>query len=175
MKIGQKLILIFLLISALVWIFGFISVNLSRKSLERYIGESYVSLAVEVLDKIDRHIYSRIEEFQSYCSDKLLQEGISASNQEFEKLEDIEGYITKQDNEWVSAPRELLTPFMLQLINNSMSFELKEKLEFYKKKYSYEIYGEIFATNKYGANVFQTRKTSDYRQNDEKWWQEALV
>ena len=135
MKIGQKLILIFLLISTLVWIFGLISVNMSQKSLERYIGESSVSFAVEVLDKIDRHIYGRIEEFQSYCSDKLLQESISASNQEFEKLDDIEAYITKQDQEWVSAPKDVLTPFMGQLINNSVSLEMKEKLGFYKKKY----------------------------------------
>jgi len=62
---------------------------------------------------------------------------------------------------------------MLQLINNSISLKIKEQLEFYKRKYGYEVYGEVFVTNKYGANVFQTRKTSDYRQNDEAWWQEA--
>jgi hypothetical protein len=34
-------------------------------------------------------------------------------------------------------------------------------------------YAEIFVTNQYGANIAQSHKTSDYKQNDEKWWQKA--
>ena len=34
-------------------------------------------------------------------------------------------------------------------------------------------YAEIFITNQYGVNVIQSHKTSDYIQNDEKWWQKA--
>ena len=48
-----------------------------------------------------------------------------------------------------------------------------EKIGFYKTKYGYGIYGEMFVTNKYGANVGQTQKTSDYYQADEEWWQKA--
>ncbi len=34
-------------------------------------------------------------------------------------------------------------------------------------------YVEIFVTNQYGANVAQSHKTSDFRQDDEMWWQKA--
>ena len=34
-------------------------------------------------------------------------------------------------------------------------------------------YAEIFVTNQYGANVAQSHKTSDFRQDDETWWQKA--
>ena len=34
-------------------------------------------------------------------------------------------------------------------------------------------YAEIIVTNAYGANVAQSEKTTDFRQSDEKWWQEA--
>lgn len=34
-------------------------------------------------------------------------------------------------------------------------------------------YVEIFITNEFGANVAQSHKTSDYRQDDEMWWQKA--
>ncbi len=30
-------------------------------------------------------------------------------------------------------------------------------------------YAEIFVTNQYGANVAQSHKTSDFRQDDEMW------
>jgi signal transduction histidine kinase len=33
----------------------------------------------------------------------------------------------------------------------------------------------LFLTNQYGANVAQSGKTTDYRQDDEGWWQEAKV
>ena len=36
-------------------------------------------------------------------------------------------------------------------------------------------YAEIFVTNKYGVNVAQTNRTSDYYQADEEWWQEATA
>ena len=47
------------------------------------------------------------------------------------------------------------------------------RVNFYENKYGYQTFVELFATNKYGANVAQTGKTSDYRQDDEKWWQIA--
>ena len=31
----------------------------------------------------------------------------------------------------------------------------------------------IFVTNAFGANIAQSEKTSDYRQDDEMWWQKA--
>ena len=37
-----------------------------------------------------------------------------------------------------------------------------------------KIFAELFVTNRYGANVAQTHRTSDYRQGDERWWQEAM-
>ena len=34
-------------------------------------------------------------------------------------------------------------------------------------------YAEIFITNQYGGNIAQSHKTTDYKQNDELWWQKA--
>jgi len=58
--------------------------------------------------------------------------------------------------------------------NNPFSDRLRESfIEFSEKKYGYQNYAEVFVTNKYGANVGQTGKTTDYYQADEKWWQNA--
>jgi signal transduction histidine kinase len=62
---------------------------------------------------------------------------------------------------------------MQEIIGNQMSQELRKRMEFYYGRYGYNVCGEIFLTNKYGAAIAATDKTSDYRQDDEEWWQVA--
>jgi len=172
MRIGQKSILGFVSVALLVGVVGYISVNTSQKALQKSIGESSVSLAVEILDKIDRGIYNKIERFQSF-GDTSLPETIAKSNQEFGKLDNIQSYINEKDRGWTSVPKEEITPFMRDLINNKLSKALRKRMQFYEEKYGFRAFAEIFVTNKYGANAGQTGKTSDYYQADEEWWQRA--
>ncbi|MGR3319239.1 MAG: response regulator [Candidatus Anammoxibacter sp.] len=173
MKIRLKLILGFLSVVLIVVFVGYFSSNASQKALQKSIEENAMSLAVETLDKIDRNIYGRIEDFQSYSKSLNILEVVSDSNQKFEKLINIQSYITKKDQEWTSVAKGEITSFMQDIMDNKLSIELKETLEFYQNKYDYKLLGEVFVTNKYGANVAQTGKTTDYRQDDEKWWQEG--
>ena len=173
MRIGHKSILGFVGIALLVGVVGYLAVNTSQKALQKSIGESSVSLAVEVLDEIDRSIYNRIEVFQEYSRDLTVQKTVWESNQKFEQLDNIEAYVNEKEQEWTSAPKEEITPFMQELIDNRLSKELREKTEFYEEKYGFRVFGEIFITNKYGANAAQTGKTTDYYQADEDWWQNA--
>ncbi|MDP8229714.1 MAG: ATP-binding protein [Candidatus Gorgyraea atricola] len=173
MKISQKLILGFLAVAALVALIGYLSIDVSQDALQKHIGENSVSLASEIIDKIDRDIYSKIETFEEYSKHLLLQQMLLESNQAFKDLDDIQTYITTKDEEWVSAPKETITPFMQELIDNRLSGELREKINFYEEKYGYRVFGEVFVTNQYGVNVALTGKTSDYRQDDEAWWLQA--
>ncbi len=171
MKIFYKLTLGFLIVSLLIWIMGYFAINKSKESLKKTFIESVESLAIDILDDIDRNLQVKAEIFHEYSHDLILQETILNSNKDFEKLDDIETYISKQDQKWLSTEKEEVTPFMQNIMNNKLSKELSEKKEFYDKKYGYEVFAEVFVTNKYGANVAQTGKTTDYRQNDEEWWQ----
>ena len=173
MKIRQKLILGFAGIASLVGIVGIMCVNTSQRALQKSIGESSVALAVETMDKIDRNVYYTIVEFQAYCSDLVFQETIAKSNREFEKLENIQDYIDEQNNKWISAENGTTTPLMEELLNNKLSEELREKIGFHEKKHGYNVFGEVFVTNRYGVNTALTEKTSDYRQDDELWWEKA--
>ncbi len=174
MKIIHKMILAFLAVIVLVaFVIGFFAIDSGQKALQRSIEGSSETLAVEVMDKIDRTIYSRIEEFQAYSTDLLLREQIMNSNREFEGLDDMHAYINRMDEEWRSAGKEVITPFMQGLMRNPVSEELREKIDFYERKYGYKVFGEVFATNRYGANVVQTGKTTDYRHDDEPWWRRA--
>ncbi len=173
MRIGHKLIFGFVGVALLIGIVGYLAVHASRKALQKSIGESSVSSAIEALDSIDRNIYNRIEVFQEYSRDLILQKTVLESNQKLEQLDNIEAYVNEKDQEWTSVPQKEITPFMQELIDNRLSKELREKTEFYEEKYGYKVLGEVFVTNKYGANAAQTGKTTDYRQDDEEWWQAA--
>lgn len=172
-SIRRKLIAGFLIISLLSGAVGYISVTIIQEELQKNIGENSVLLTQQLLDKIDKAIYSKIEEFQAYSNELILQDALIESNQEFGNLSDVQDYINETDLNWTSVSKETITPFMQGLINNRLSEEMKEKIEFYEEKYGYPVFGEIFVTNKYGANVALTGKTSDYRQDDEMWWQNA--
>ncbi len=173
MRIIHKLLLGFLWVILLIWIIGYFAVYTGQKALQKSIEDNSISLAIEIFDQIDRNIYYKVELFQLYAKDPALQREVLASNQEFEKLDNIQAYIDRQDKAWTSVPKEKVTAFMQQLIDRKLSEELRKKLTFYEKKYGYKVIGEVFVTNKYGANVAQTGKTTDYRQDDEEWWQKA--
>jgi len=126
-----------------------------------------------MLEHIDRSIYNRIENIKECSRNSIAQRVVTRSNKEFEKLGNVRAYIDQKDHEWTSVPKNEITRPMQELINGTLSEELREKLNFYEKEYGYKVFGEIFLTNKYGANVAQTGKTTDYYQADEKWWQEA--
>ena len=176
MKIRQKLTLGFVSIAILVAIAGYITINKSQKALEKNIGQESATLAVEILDTIDRNIYKVVEHLEVHTKDLAKEERLLESNANFERLDDIQQYIAEKDKEWVEADKEKINDFMAESINNALSQKLREEIElegFYKERYGYPVFGEVFLTNKFGANVAQTNKTSDYYQADENWWQAA--
>jgi HAMP domain-containing protein len=175
-NIRRKIIAGFLIVVMLVSTIGFFSIAQSQEFLQRSIGEGSRLLARESIDKIDSVIYHRIEEIQlqAHSSNSRFQDFVKKSNQEFSTLgseQEIYNYIVEKDIEWISTPKNETTYFMEDLLNNNISKNLMKNLEFYEELYNYSLFGEIFVTNKYGANIGLTGKTSDYYQADEEWWQ----
>ncbi|MCK5259759.1 MAG: hypothetical protein KAJ70_01735, partial [Candidatus Omnitrophica bacterium] len=166
MKIRQKLLLGSLGFALLVGMVGYISVYKSQESLEKSIGNGSTILAQETLDKIDRGIYLRIEEMLVLSRDRKIQEAVIQSNREFDQMPDRQAHINKKEEEWVSVSKGAVASFIQQLSDIEASQELRERIEFHRKKYGYKIFSEIFVTNKYGVNAVQTGKTTDYRQDD---------
>ena len=173
MKIAHKLFLSFSIFVLLIWVVGYLGISKGQESLKTQIGKSSASFAAEFFKDMGKDIHSKIELFQEYSNNLVLQRTVSESNREFEKLDNIQAHIDQKDQEWTSASKKTITPFMQKLMSNQLSEELMEKAKFYEKKQGHKIFHEIFVTNKYGANVAQTGKTTDYRQDDEQWWQNA--
>ena len=173
MRITYKMLLVFSLVAMLLAFLGYISFKTSENAMKESIGQSVVSLAEIIMENINANIAAKLQEFRLYSKSPMVIESLKASNEEFGKLEDVQGYIGQKDREWISARKDEITPFMQSRMNNSVAADMKRRTDFFEKEYGYRVYGEVFITNKYGANIAQTGRTSDYRQDDEEWWRAA--
>ncbi|MCK5193644.1 MAG: PAS domain S-box protein [Desulfobulbaceae bacterium] len=173
MKISHKLILGFWILTACVWLTGYFSYTTSRDELKKSLIKHDILVATQVLHELNEHIHNRAESIQEYTHDVLLRNGIQEANHHFNQLDNIQNYIDTIDTQWTSQPDLSNNAVINDILNNEISEELNEKKEYYQKKYGYPVFNELFATNKYGAIAGTTDRTTDYRQDDEKWWQLA--
>jgi signal transduction histidine kinase/PAS domain-containing protein len=170
MKIGHKLTLGFIGLALLIAVFGYVCLSASRTALEESIGKSDSDLSEQILDKINRNIARRVEEVQVYATSEWTKDCIAASNAQFENISDPNSYISQIDREWTAGADLAI---INELNNNKLSKNLLARQKYYQEKYGYALLGEIFVTNRFGVNVGQTNRTTDYYQADEDWWQIA--
>jgi signal transduction histidine kinase len=148
----------------------------SQRTLREAVRAGWEAVAAETMDKIDRCIQRRIEDLQVYARVQRLQEALAESNERFDRMADPLGHIHELDEKWMASPEHVLSPWMHALLDAGLSETLRKEVEiedFYRRQYGYTLFGEVFVTNKHGANVAQTGWTSDYYQADEAWWHRA--
>ena len=155
----------------------FVVTGLSRQSLVDSAGFSRKELAQEILNRIELDVYTRMSDIQVTAE---LQENIQpliSSGSYYDSLTKIERdiEITKIDSRWIDASTEDEHLERVPSIENSrLSKLLKAQfIDSLQDKYGYKVINEIIATDRYGATVAFTDKTSDYYQADELWWKRA--
>ena len=173
MKLGSKLIIAFLIVSALIGVIGMISSEISKNMLSDSIGNNSIEVAIQMLDKTDLSLQNNLDLFSMLSKEHMTQSILIKSNEEFSKLDNIQKTIDVLDDEWITFPSDQQSSLMIKLINNELSDSFRSHQKFLNEKHGYAYLGEVFVTNAYGANVAQTGKTSDYKQSDEVWWQTA--
>lgn len=174
MKIKYKILLILSLFICITVPIIFYASKTSLTALETSIGENSEVIAQEIIDSIDRTIYDRMERWQSFVSNReFLVDDLEISNQEFEQIEDKESHIESEDEKWRNSKNIQENKLTSSILNNSLSQELRSRIDFYNEKYEEDIFPEIFVTNKYGVVVGSSNQTSDYYQADETWWVET--
>ena len=171
MRIGRKLTIAFSTVIFVSAIAGVASIYIAENAMKKDAGESALQLADDIIRDVDREIYVRVEDIQAYANDLLLAKDVVRSNKAFDKTPGIMDFIKKTDEDWKSKKQ---TPFITSVLNNELSEELVRYLDFYKQKYEYAPFSEVYVTNRYGVVLASTGRTSDYLQADERWYQEAL-
>jgi len=173
MRIRHKLTLGYAVAALLIALVGYLTAYIGEQTLTRHISELSEDIADHLASEVDLRVQSRLEEFQAYSKTHMLRQRLAESNEEYAAMMDRENFIEEMNDEWTSVSREEITPFMRDLMENDLSREFKDIMDFYKNKHGYQVFGEIFVTNRYGVNVAESLKTWDFLQSDEEWWQIA--
>ena len=173
MKIAPKLILGTTLPAALVWVVGLYAAHMSQSSLQKVIEQTSATRAQALMDEIDRTIYAHILQWKAYGRSPLVLESLQEANRSFDNLGDVQHWIDEQDRAWRETPDTTTSQLMQDLMANKLALDLRARLDTLREEHGFPIFGEAFITNRYGANVAQTNRTTDYRQDDEAWWTAA--
>jgi len=118
-------------------------------------------------------INMKIEQTRKIVNLPQIQEALKESNFSFANSDYTDVFINQIDERWQSSDPDVPYSVAYNLINNPSADVIRSFMEIDQKSESQFKYAEIFITNQYGANVAQSHKTSDYKQNDELWWQKA--
>ncbi len=172
MRIYQKLIIVFFILGSLVALVSYITFSKAQEALQEQIGKEALLLTDQIMMEIDEEIYHRIEEMQAFAVDISLVNEARLSNEGFDRIADVQKYIKTIDRDWKDKKN---TQIIRSILNNKLSRKLKKHLEFYKQIYGYNVFGEMYVTNKYGVAIAATVRLSDYLQADEEWYQEAIA
>jgi len=160
-----KLILLFILVAIFsVGVIAVVTNNLARTEITKQVGQNQQTLAERLAFETGKELESQIENLQSVGSQ--FGEIASNANNSFAGTNDgIISQILVIDKRWRTAPDNDIV--ILGVLNNDIATKLRD----FQAKFPNHV--EIFLTNKYGANIAATNRTSDYYQADEAWWKAA--
>ena len=174
MKLATKLILVVAVPALIILSVGIYAARVSDETLRKAIEAAAAAEVRAILNEIDRVILTRAANWHAYIRSELVQKTLRESNEDFVELPDVEAFLTETDNEWINPDSDQSGILLKELTGNGLARDLRARMRKLNEVSGYTVYGEVFFTNAFGANASQTGKTSDYRQDDESWWQVAV-
>jgi GAF domain-containing protein/HAMP domain-containing protein len=160
-----KLVIFFIMVAVLsVSAVTLVTNILTRNAIAQQVGQLQQSLAERHAFEIGQELESDIENLQATATQ--FEEFAARSNDVYVgEIDEIINRIITVDNRWRAADDENL--LIQGVIANEFADELREFRE------SFPNHVELFVTDKYGANIAATNRTTDYYQADEDWWMVA--
>jgi len=150
-------------------IYGLITFDLSIKEMKNLLETRNEGFAFNMMQDLDKTIEKRFNDFKEFTQTHEVQDALKDSNDKFRKSEFIGKF--QSQNITNSMDDSQLNPFIQGMTDKELTSELEDKIQFYNNEYGYNVVEEMFVTNEFGANVASGSGMTDYRQDDEEWWQ----
>lgn len=168
-------------------------VGLFTREISDVLGRNAQSAASAMTDEIDRNLFQQVEGLREFLAlqprllTALQESALELESAAAESLETtaedgtpsattLEEAVTRllaeRDRQWIEG-EPAGEERKAEILARPISVLLRDRQAFYRERYGFEMLGEIFLTDRLGANVAQTGVTSDYLQSDEAWWQQA--
>ncbi len=130
-------------------------------------------ILINNLQILQAEINMKIEQSRELVNLPQIQQALVESNDSFAATGFPEEIIRQIEERWQSSDPDVPGSVAFNLIHNPAAEILRSIMDVDQKSESQFKYAEIFVTNQYGGNIAQSHKTSDYKQDDEMWWQKA--
>jgi anti-anti-sigma regulatory factor/HAMP domain-containing protein len=166
-SLRTKLILAFLAVTALsVSAVAFLNNRATSAELTAVAGNTLHQEAATEAQAVGDLLARQVNTLQAFGLNKFVQDQLAVVNTAYTgDTAAIQAQIQTLDKRWVAAGDN--DPLVQDRLNNQVAAELRR----YGGAFPDNV--EIFVTDKYGANVAVSNRTSDYFQADERWWQAA--
>ena len=164
------------------WINGEITDDEFIRAIEYFVQNEIIQvpsqtdddqLLIENLQVLQAEINMKIEQLRDITNLPQIQSILIETNTYFANSNYPEEIIRQIDERWQSSDPTVPDSIAFNMIHNPSADILRSIMDVDQKSESQFKYAEIFITNQYGANVAQSHKTSDFRQDDEMWWQKT--
>ena len=160
-----KLILFFIIVAVFsVGTVAAVTNILAQTAITQQVGQTQQTLAERLAFETAKELESQVELLQATATQ--FEEITAQTNELYAGENDqIVNNILILDKRWRGASDN---SFIIRgVVNNDMADELRE----FQARFPTHV--ELFLTNKYGANIAATNRTTDYYQADEDWWKAA--
>lgn len=167
-SLRAKLIMAFVLVALVsIGLMTFVINYVIQTKLTQTAGTNLKDAANSRADAISDLISTQLNILSAMSIRKTVIDKVNLSNQTYTGDSDaINAEIDQFDQQWRAASSDN-DPLIQSRLNSLLALELRGLRDLAPD------HVEIFVTDKYGANVATTNRTSDYSQNDEGWWQAA--
>nr|MDQ2997521.1 HAMP domain-containing protein [Chloroflexota bacterium] len=167
LPVRAKLLLAFLAITAVsASLIAFFSARTTSANLTETVGANLKNAATQNGLAVGGTIERQVAALKAFSLNKALKDGVEAINAQHDREPArVQENLAKQDREWIAAPKGDI--FVFIRLNNPPALELKD----YQTRFPDNI--EVMVTDKFGGLVGATRRTQDFFQGDEAWWQAA--
>ena len=138
----------------------------ARANLSAQVGANLKANASNLALAAGDLLADQVKQLRAFSVGKVLQEQLSVFNRTAsEKPDAIQRRLEALDRQWIEAADT--DEFIQTRLNNEIAQELKQFRQ------TFPDHVELFITDRDGALVGSTNRTSDYYQADEEWWQVA--
>ncbi|HYW81220.1 MAG TPA: histidine kinase, partial [Thermoguttaceae bacterium] len=172
MKIGTKLALAFLTLALTIGAVGYVSLALLQEASLKTIGRDLNDQVAARMDTIQRQVADRLDDLRCFASMKTLARQAAESGAAFDRIHDVEQHIATIDAAWQAGET---TPQIDEIVESDLSVELREYTEYLRRESGFDVFPEMYVTNKYGVIIASTGRTTDYLQADDSWYAEAVA
>ncbi len=172
-SLSAKITSVFILMTIfLITVIIIISSSNVKKTMSKQTGLQFEITAGSINQTISEYLMIFINQMGTLSTNEGLQSFITEHNKSYNDTNRSKrlGEIMDIDHKWIEANGEI--PLLKEIITSDYNKNRAANIiqRFVKR---FPLHNEITISDKYGALLAATQKTSDYYQGDEEWWIKA--